>query len=151
MNITVYIGASKGRTPLYEENAIRLGALIGRGGHTLVYGGSVNGLMGILADSVLASGGKVLGVETQLFADRGLAKEGLTQMIVMPDMASRKTEMIKQGQCFIAFPGGTGTLDEITEIMSMIRLGLLDKPCMLLDIDGYYEPMRLMLDRMVEE
>ena len=93
--------------------------------------------MGELAQSVLAAGGKVIGVEPQFFMDEGLQYDGLTELIVTRDMAQRKAEMIRRGDAFIAFPGGTGTLEEIAEVMSKVSLGQLDAPCILYDLNGY--------------
>ena len=150
MNITVYLGAGFGNDPKLTENARALGTWIGETGHTLVYGGSKSGLMGALAQSVLAAGGKVIGVEPQFFIDRSLQCENLTELIVTKDMAERRTKMIKLGDAFIAFPGGTGTLEEIAEVMSQRVLGFIEAPCILLNLDGYYEGLRLQLAHMVK-
>ena len=118
MNITVYLGANLGNDPALPQAVQQLGRWIGESGNALVYGGSKSGLMGILADSVLAAGGKVTGVEPKCFLDAELQHEGLTELIVTEDMPARKTKMIELGDAFIAFPGGTGTLEEITEVIS---------------------------------
>ena len=114
MNITVYLGSNEGRDPALKQAAKELGAWIGSHGHTLIYGGSKCGLMGILAESVLLSGGKVIGVEPEFFVSAGLIYEAIDQLIVTPDMTERKAKMIDLGDAFIAFPGGTGTLEEIS-------------------------------------
>ena len=150
MNITVYLGASSGNDPTLETSVRALGRLIGKSGNALVYGGSKNGLMGALAESVLRAGGEVTGVEPQFFVDRELQHDGLTQLIVTKDMTERKTKMIELGDAFIAFPGGTGTLEEITEVMSKVSLGHLDAPCILYDLDGYYAGLKALLAHMVE-
>lgn len=116
MNITVYLGANKGNDPIFENSIKELGNWIGVNHHTLIYGGSKTGLMGILAESILASKGKVIGVEVQFFMDEELQFEGLTELIVTKSMSERKNKMIELGDVFIAFPGGTGTLEEISEI-----------------------------------
>ena len=149
MNITVYLGANQGNNERIRAAAGELGAFIGRRGDTLVYGGSKSGLMGILADSVLASGGSVIGVEPRMFIDRELQHDALTELIVTEDMPERKTKMIELGDAFIAFPGGTGTLDEISEIMSMVSLDLIDAPCILYNLDGYYNGLRELLNTMI--
>ena len=115
MNITVYLGASNGNDQNLILAARKLGKWIGENGHTLVYGGSKCGLMGELAESVLKAKGKVIGVEPQFFIDAGFDYPKITQLIVTQDMSERKTKMIELGDAFIAFPGGTGTLEEITE------------------------------------
>ena len=150
MNITVYLGASTGSDSSLRTAVRELGAWIGSNGDTLVYGGSKTGLMGELAQSVLAAGGKVIGVEPQFFMDEGLQYDGLTELIVTRDMAQRKAEMIRRGDAFIAFPGGTGTLEEIAEVMSKVSLGQLDAPCILYDLNGYYNGLRVLLSHMIE-
>ena len=138
MHITVYLGASCGTDPHLAQAVRELGAWIGAAGHTLVYGGSKTGLMGLLAQSALEQGGSVIGVEPECFMAQDLQYDGLTQLIVTRSMAERKAKMIQLGDAFIAFPGGTGTLEEITEVMSQVSLGQLSAPCILYDLDGYY-------------
>ena len=117
MNITVYLGANEGSAPALKQAVEELGRWIGESGNALVYGGSRSGLMGRLAHSVLTAGGEVTGVEPQLFIDKGYEYDEITTLIVTRDMTERKTKMIELGDAFIAFPGGTGTLEEISEIM----------------------------------
>ena len=150
MNITVYLGSNEGRDPALKQAAKELGAWIGSHGHTLIYGGSKCGLMGILAESVLQSGGKVIGVEPEFFVSAGLIYEAIDQLIVTPDMTERKAKMIELGDAFIAFPGGTGTLEEIAEIMSKVYLGHLDAPCILYDLNGYYSGLKAQLACMAD-
>ncbi len=150
MNITVYLGANPGSDPALEAAARALGTWIGSHGHALVYGGSKCGLMGVLAESVLASGGRVTGVEPKFFVDDGFVYDAITELIVTKDMSERKAKMIELGDAFIAFPGGTGTLEEISEIMSKVALRHLSAPCILYDLNGYYEGLRLLLSRMIE-
>ena len=128
---------------------MELGNWIGTSGNSLVYGGSKTGLMGVLAKSVLDAGSAVTGVETQFFVDADVQYEGLTELIVAPDMAERKTKMIQLGDAFIAFPGGTGTLEEITEIMSKVSLNQLDAPCILYNLNGYYNGLKELLEHMI--
>ena len=149
MNITVYLGANDGNDPLYLEEACRLGRWIGSSGHTLVYGGSACGLMGALARSALEAGGKVIGVEPQFFIDRAVQLNGLTELIITPDMAQRKAKMIELGDAFIAFPGGTGTLEEVSEVMSKLSLGHLSAPCIFYNLNGYYDDVQRLLTRMI--
>ena len=130
MNITVYLGASEGSDPRLREAVEELGAWIGASGNALVYGGSKSGLMGAIADSVLKAGGEVTGVEPRFFVEHELQHNGLTRLIVTEDMTQRKSKMIELGDAFIAFPGGTGTLEEITEVMSKVSLKHLDAPCL---------------------
>ncbi len=151
MNITVYLGANPGNDPSLREAVNALGEWIGQSGNDLVYGGSRAGLMGAIADSVLASGGKATGVEPGFFLEAELQHDGLTELIVTETMAERKAKMIELGDAFIAFPGGTGTLEEIAEIMSLIALGHLHAPCILYNLNGYYDGLRQLLDRMIEK
>ena len=150
MNITVYLGASSGNDPTLETSVRALGRLIGKSGNALVYGGSKNGLMGALAESVLRAGGEVTGVEPQFFVDSELQHDGLTELIVTKDMTDRKTKMIELGDAFIAFPGGTGTLEEIAEVMSKVSLKHLDAPCILYNLNGYYDGLKALLGHMIE-
>ena len=149
MNITVYLGANEGREPALKTAVCELGTWIGEHGHTLVYGGSRVGLMGAVAVSTLAAGGKVIGVEPRFFIEQELQLDGLTELIITEDMTDRKTKMIELGDAFIAFPGGTGTLEEITEVISKLSLGQLDAPCILYDLNGYYQPLHQLLQQMV--
>ena len=142
MNITVYLGANEGSDPALKQAVEELGRR--RPAR------SRSGLMGRLAHSVLTAGGEVTGVEPQFFIDSEVQYDGLTRLIVTQDMTERKTRMIELGDAFIAFPGGTGTLEEITEVMSKVSLGHLDAPCILYDLDGYYAGLKALLAHMVE-
>ena len=143
MNITVYLGASSGNDPTLESSVRALGRLIGNGG-------SKNGLMGALAESVLRAGGEVTGVEPQFFIDKGYEYDEITTLIVTRDMTERKTKMIELGDAFIAFPGGTGTLEEISEIMSKVSLKQLAAPCILYNLNGYYDHLKALLAHMID-
>ena len=150
MNITVYLGALEGNDHTLTEAVRELGTWIGESGHALVYGGSKSGLMGKLAESVLAAGGEVTGVEPQFFIDAGFEYDTITRLIVTKDLTDRKTRMIELGDAFIAFPGGTGTLEEITEVMSKLSLKHLDAPCILYNLNGYYDSLKELLVHMIE-
>lgn len=106
--------------------------------------------MGELAESVLQAGGEVTGVEPQFFIDAGLEYDAITHLIVTQDMSERKAKMIELGDAFIAFPGGTGTLEEISEIMSKVSLRHLDAPCILYNLSGYYNDLRALLRHMID-
>lgn len=150
MNITVYLGAKEGNDPALKRAVQELGQWIGQSGNALVYGGSKTGLMGEIAKSVLDAGGTVTGVETTLFMQDDLQYDGLTELIVTETITERKTEMIRRGDAFIAFPGGTGTLEEIAEVMSKVSLKQLDAPCILYNLNGYYNGLKTLLDHMIE-
>ena len=150
MNITVYLGAFGGSDPAFAAAVDELGAWIGKSGHSLVYGGSETGLMGRLALSALAAGAEVTGVEPRFFVEQEVQCDQLTRLIVTEDMPQRKAKMIELGQAFIAMPGGTGTLEEISEVMSRVALHKLAAPCIFYNLDGYYEGLRSQLTRMVK-
>ena len=149
MNITVYLGSSPGNDPKLNTVVRALGRWIGESGHALVYGGSRTGLMGALAESTLQAGGEVTGVEVSFFVEQDLQYEGLTHFYVARDLPERRTKMIELGDAFIAFPGGTGTLEEITEVISKLSLGQLDAPSILYDLNGYYQPLHQLLQQMI--
>ena len=107
--------------------------------------------MGELAESVLDAGGSVTGVEPQFFIDAGYEYDWLTKLFVTKDMAERKSKMIELGEAFIAFPGGTGTLEEITEVMSKVSLKHLAAPCILYNLNGYYNDLKVLLAHMIEK
>ena len=105
MKVTVYLGANMGDNPSFKKATIALGQWIAKNGHTLVYGGSKMGLMGVLGDTVLENGGQAHGIMPQFLKDREIAYEGLTSMTIVETMAERKTAMLEQGDLFIALPG----------------------------------------------
>lgn len=151
MNIVVYCGSSTPENPRFSECARELGRLIAQNGHSLVYGGSSIGLMGVISRSALDHGGAVYGVEPRFFIEAGVAQHDLTRLYVTDSMAQRKTKMIELGDAFVAIPGGVGTLEEISEIFSRIRLGLGPSECFLLNVDGFYDPLRALLESMREQ
>ena len=150
MNITVYLGANEGNDQILKEAVSELGTWIGESGNTLVYGGSKSGLMGVLAESVLNAKGEVVGVEPQFFIDKGYEYKEITKLIITKDMSERKNKMIELGDAFIAFPGGTGTLEEISEVMSKVSLKQLDAPCILYNLNGYYDDLKNLLNHMID-
>ena len=151
MNITVYLGSNEGNDPVLRKAVEELGTWIGNSGQTLIYGGSKSGLMGAIANSVLQAGGEVIGIEPSFFIESEMQHEGLTQLIVTKDMTERKNRMIALGEAFIAFPGGTGTLEEIAEVMSKVSLKQLGVPCILYNLNGYYDHLKALLNLMVEK
>ena len=150
MNITVYLGSSPGNDPKLNTVVRALGRWIGESGPALVYGGSRTGLMGALAESTLQAGGEVTGVEVSFFVEQDLQYEGLTHFYVARDLPQRRTKMIELGDAFIAFPGGPGTLEEISEVISRKAIKRLSGPCILYNLDGYYEGLRTQLHHMVK-
>ena len=151
MNVTVYLGAHEGNNPVYKQAVVELAIWIAENGHRLVYGGSDEGLMAVVADTVLEHGGEVTGIEAQMFVDKGVAHKNLTQLAIVPNITERRTRMIELGDAFIAFPGGTGTLEEIEEVMSKVSLKHLDAPCILYNLNGYYDDLKALLNHMIEK
>lgn len=151
MNITVYCGSSDSPNTHFEAAARELGRWIAQQGHTLVYGGSSVGLMGTISRTVLDAGGSVIGVEPRFFIEAGVAQHDLTELYTVDTMSERKAKMIELGDAFVALPGGVGTLEEISEIMSCIRLGLGVAACYLLNVDGFYDNLKAFLVHMVEQ
>jgi hypothetical protein len=150
-SICVYCGSNAGSKPAYTERAIALGTRLAKENLTLVYGGGNVGLMGIVADAVLAGGGEVVGVIPQQLVDWEVAHRGVTRLEVVGSMHERKARMFDLSDAFVALPGGFGTLDEMFEMLTWRQLGLGDKPCAFVDVEGFYEPLVAMMDRMVAE
>ncbi len=150
-SLCVYCGSSSGKHPEYVEQARAFGTEMARRGITLVYGGGNVGLMGVVADAVLAGGGKVIGVIPRQMVDLEVAHAGLTELQVVDTMHQRKTRMFELSDAFVALPGGFGTLDEMFEMLTWSQLGLHSYPCAFLDVRGYYAPLRGMMDHMVGE
>ena len=150
MNITVYLGANEGKDATLKMAVRERGTWSGESGNRLIYGGSKSGLMGELAESVLQAGGEVIGVEPQFFIDMEYQYDEITELIVTKDMTERKTKMIELGDVFIAFPGGTGTLEEIAEVMSKVSLKHLTAPCILYNLNDYYDGLQTLLRHMTE-
>ena len=151
MRLCVFCGSSPGRTSAYAVAARRLGALLARRGIGLVYGGGNVGLMGLVADAVLADGGQAIGVIPRALVDRELAHARLSELVVVETMHERKQRMHDLSDGFIALPGGFGTLDELFEALTWAQLGMHAKPCGLLDVDGFWAPLRALVERQVSE
>jgi uncharacterized protein (TIGR00730 family) len=139
LTVCVYCGSRPGRQPAYAEAARELGRLIGVRGWRLVYGGGKVGLMGIVADAVLAAGGSAVGVIPDSLMRREVGHPGLTELHVVPTMHLRKQKMAERADVFIALPGGIGTLEELYEVWTWRQLGYHDQPVGLLNTAGYYD------------
>ena len=150
-SICVYCGSNAGNKPVYAERAQALGARIAAEGLQLVYGGGNVGLMGIVADAVLAHGGEVTGVIPEQLVQWEVAHKGVTRLEVVANMHERKARMFDLSDAFVALPGGFGTLDEMFEMLTWRQLGLGKKPCAFLDVQGFWQPLMTMLDTMVRE
>ncbi len=149
--ICVFCGSNTGSRPAYGEAAERLGAVLAERNLGLVYGGGKVGLMGKLADAVLAGGGKVIGVIPQKLMRKEIAHAGLTDLRVVNSMHERKAMMAELSDAFIAMPGGFGTFEEFCEMVTWAQLGLHRKPCGLLNVEGYYGHLLGLFDHAVEE
>ena len=150
-SICVYCGSNAGARPVYAERARALGERIARDGMSLVYGGGNVGLMGVVADAVLAGGGEVVGVIPEQLVNWEVAHRGVSRLEVVGSMHERKMRMFDLADGFVALPGGFGTLDEMFEMLTWRQLGIGDKPCAFLDVDGFFEPLIAMIDRMVDQ
>jgi len=139
-SVAVYCGSRTGNDPAYSAAAQALGDGLGRAGIRLVYGGGRVGLMGILADAVLAAGGTVIGVIPEFLTRREVAHAGITEQVVTDSMHSRKQRMFDLADAFISLPGGLGTLDETIEIVTWRQLGLHAKPVLICDVGGSAAP-----------
>ena len=150
-SICVYCGSSAGARPIYAEAAQAVGRLLAEQELRLVYGGGRVGLMGILADAALAAGGTVIGVIPRSLADKEIAHVGLTELHVVGSMHERKMLMADLADGFIALPGGFGTLEEFCEVLTWAQLGLHKKPCGLLNVASFYDPLLALLDHAAAE
>jgi len=149
MNICVFCGSRAGEPDIFADAARKAGARLAERGIDLVYGGGHVGLMGIVADAVLAGGGRVYGVIPEALAHKELAHDGLTELHIVPDMHARKMKMADLADGFVALPGGAGTLEEIFEQWTWLQLQIHDKPSGFLDVADYYQPLRDMVEKMV--
>lgn len=137
--MAVYCGASTGNSVLYQARTEELGRWMSNNGYDLVFGGGKVGLMGILADTVIENGGKAIGVMPTFLMERELAYQAITEMHIVSDMHERKRKMIDLADCYLALPGGPGTLEEISEVVSWGRVGEHQNPCVFFNVDGYYD------------
>jgi uncharacterized protein (TIGR00730 family) len=144
--VAVYCASSKGTDARHVETATELGRALGQRGVELVYGGGHVGLMGVLADAALQSGGRVTGVITESLVRAEVGYEAITELITVPTMHERKAIMSARADAFVMLPGGYGTLDEFFEAVTWSQLGIHDKPCAILDPTGFFAPLVQFLD-----
>lgn len=149
MNIVVYCASNDGDSPVYLASAKAIGEWIVKEGHQLVYGGGNVGLMKVVADTVLAGGQPVIGVMPHFIIAREIAHPHLTEMIAVETMAERKTKMLELGDVYIALAGGPGTLEEISEAISLQRLNRHNNPCVLINTESFYTPLQTLFMDMV--
>ena len=149
--VCVFCGSGVGARPEYAQAARDLGRLLAARSLRTVYGAGNIGLMGLLADAALEAGGDVVGVIPQALVARELAHNGVSELRIVDSMHQRKALMADLADAFVALPGGFGTLEELCEVLTWLQLGIHSKPCGLLNVAGYFDPLLAMLDRAVEE
>jgi hypothetical protein len=149
--VCVYCGSAMGASPVYAEAAKTFGRALVDANLALVYGGGKVGLMGVIADEVMARGGRAIGVIPELLVDKEVGHNGLSELRVVPDMHHRKRMMADLSDAFVALPGGVGTLEELFEVYTWAQLGYHHKPVGVLNIDGFYDPLMSLLTHTVSE
>ncbi|MCD1643140.1 TIGR00730 family Rossman fold protein [Aurantimonas coralicida] len=153
-SVCVYCGSSAGRDPRYLESGRRLGEAIGAAGMRLVYGGGTRGIMGAVAEGVIARGGAVTGIIPRFLIDMEATESELTrldELIVTEDMHARKHQMFERSDAFVALPGGIGTLEELIEILTWSQLGRHAKPVIVANVGGFWDPLSRLMDHMSAE
>jgi len=148
--VLVFCASSSACDPTFHDAAAELGRAIARAGNTLVYGGGAVGSMGALADAALAEGGHVLGIIPRFMRELEWAHSGLTELRLVDDMQQRKREMLRVADAIVTLPGGSGTLEELFEAITMKRLGLFSKPIIIVNQDRFYDPLFQLLRSSVE-
>ncbi len=149
--LCVYCGSSKGHNEIFRASASRLGTLLAQSGVEIIFGGGRVGLMGQVADAALAAGGRVTGIIPGHLHDREVGHPGLSELVIVENMHQRKRRMFELADGFVVLPGGLGTLDETFEIITWKQLGLHDKPVIIVDIAGYWAPLRHLIDHVIAE
>jgi uncharacterized protein (TIGR00730 family) len=147
--VAVYCGSANGTDPAFLTEAQALGAAIARAGLGLVYGGANVGLMGAVADAALAGGAEVIGILPEVLRDREIAHTGLTRLELVPTMHKRKARMAELADAFLILPGGYGTLEELLEVVTWAQLRIHAKPCILINVSGYWNGLLSFLDTAV--
>ena len=148
-SIAVFCGSNFGNSDAYAEGARRLGRALASAGITMVYGGTMKGLMGVVADALIDAGGTAHGVITEALRQRGHTHPNLQRSEIVPTLRARKERMAELADAFIAMPGGIGTMEEMMEVWTMNQLSEIDKPVGLLDIAEFYQPFLAFIDHMV--
>ena len=150
-SIAVFCGSSNGASKVYIENAIKLGRELVKRDITLIYGGASVGVMGAVADAVLNEGGRVVGIMPAFLEQREISHKRLSKLIIVDSMHERKAKMAEFADGFVALPGGPGTLEEFFETFTWAQLGLHQKPCGLLNINEYFDPLIELFNHMTKE
>ncbi|MFN3326697.1 MAG: TIGR00730 family Rossman fold protein [Bryobacteraceae bacterium] len=149
--VCVFCGSSAGARPVYRDAARQVGQLLAGRGIEVVYGGGHVGLMGVVADSALEYGGRVIGVIPEALAAKEVAHLGLSELHVVGSMHERKALMAELSDAFLAMPGGFGTFEELCEVLTWSQLGLHEKACGVLNVEGYYDPLLALFDHAMNE
>lgn len=150
-NICVFCGSRSGNDPVFEQSARQVGKVIAQQGMTLVYGGAKSGLMGILADTVLSCKGEVIGIMPQILVDQEIVHNQLTYLHVVENMQERKKMMFDLADGFLVLPGGTGTFDELSEILCLVQIGAYRAPIGLLNVNQFFGPWLDLFDHLVDQ
>ncbi len=150
-SVCVYCGTGYDVNPLYKTAAVDLGAALAKAGVRLVYGGGSVGLMGIVSESCMQAGGRVMGIIPAHLSEKEGQKHDITELVVVDSMHTRKNRMVQESDGFVVLPGGMGTLDEMFEILTWKYLGLHDKPVVLVNINGFYDPLVATIRHMADE
>ena len=151
ISICVFCGSQYGAKPRFRAAATRFGELAGAAGARLIYGGGHVGLMGAVADAAMAAGGEVIGLIPTRLLEQEVGHRAITELVVTRDMCERKQQMIDRADAFVTLPGGLGTLDELLEVVTLRQLGYHDKPIVLLNLAGYWDPLLALVDRVIEQ
>ena len=150
-SICIYCGSATGSDSLYVSEAKALAGILVANNIKMINGGGSIGIMGVMADAMIAGGGESIGIIPQSLQQKELAHHGMTELIVVPDMHSRKQMMVQLADAFIALPGGFGTLDELFETLTWAQLGIHQKPIVVYNVNGFFDPMLAQADHMVKE
>lgn len=150
-SVCVFCGSRNGRDPAYRNGMEALARALAKAGLTLVYGGGDIGLMGAGADAAVAAGGTVRGIIPERLLEREVGHRGISELVVTRTMFDRKAQMIAESDAFVIMPGGLGTLDEIFEVLTLRQLGYHDKPIIVVDLAGYWQPLLAMIERVVDQ
>jgi uncharacterized protein (TIGR00730 family) len=151
ISICVFCGSRYGAEPRFRTAATRFGTLAGAAGARLIYGGGHVGLMGAVADAAMAAGGEVVGLIPTRLLELEVGHRTISELVVTTDMCERKQQMISRADAFVTLPGGLGTLDELLEVVTLRQLGYHDKPIVVLNLAGYWDPLIALVDRVIEQ
>jgi len=148
-SVCVFCGSQYGSDPAFRRVATALGEMLGAAGVSVIYGGGHVGLMGAVADAAMAAGGEVIGLIPTRLLEREVGHRAITELITTRDMFERKQQMIDRADAFVILPGGLGTLDELLDVITLRQLGYHDKPIVLVNLDGYWDPFIALVDQIV--